>query len=317
MQKMAGTPSGPGLKGQETGKLSRNPQRMLMSRSARTFVLKFVLTICCILIWAGAGLVAGSGPLPARDWNRQNLARIEVSKDSPTLTFAVLGDNRSNPAVFTRLLQQLDCDPGLAFAIDVGDLVETGTVENFTSFLKRVRQNLRLPLLTAIGNHDLDKNRSPQLYRQIFGPASYAFHLKDNYFIVFNDVDPNGIGARQWRWLEGELKKSQAYQTRLVFLHIPLFDPQEGKDHYCLPEAAGSRLAALFRQYCVSHIFAGHIHGYFSGNWDGVPYTISGGAGAPLYATDPQHYFYHYLKVTLKEGKVYLKVQPLAAEGHG
>ena len=128
------------------------------------------------------------------------------------------------------------------------------------------------------------------------------FSSKDNYFIVVNDAEPDGIGEVQWRWLENELKQSQSYKTRLVFLHTPLFDPRGGDKHHCLPEAAGRRLAALLRQYHVTHIFAGHIHSYFSGDWDGVPYTITGGAGAPLYGTDPNHFFYHYLKVTLQGG---------------
>jgi 3',5'-cyclic AMP phosphodiesterase CpdA len=268
------------------------------------------LTVFWLQVWTAAGLAGDP------DWNRQNLDRLKVPPGN-TLSFAVLGDNRSNPPVFTEVLQQLARDPDLAFALEVGDLVETGTVDNFAAFLKQVRQNLSLPFLTAIGNHDLDKNGNPGLYRRIFGPASYAFHLRDNYFIVFNNVDPQGIGEPQWRWLERELQKSQTYQTRLVFLHIPLFDPRGGENHHCLPEAAGRRLAALFRQYRVTHVFAGHIHGYFSGNWDGVPYTISAGAGAPLYGTDPEHFFYHYLKVTLKDGKIHLRVHRLAAAGQG
>ena len=233
-----------------------------------------------------------------------------------SLTFAVLGDNRSNPPVFAQVLKQIDRDPGLAFAIDVGDLVETGTVENFRNFMDQVRQNLRLPLLTVIGNHDLEKaDRSAVLYRQIFGPDHYAFQLKGNYFIVVNDVEEYQIGAAQWRWLEQQLKKSQTSKTRLVFLHAPLFAPRGGENHHALSEDTGRRLAALFRRYHVTHVFAGHIHGYFSGNWDGVPYTITAGAGAPLYGTDPQHYFYHYLKVTLTDGKITLKVQRLTEKG--
>ena len=73
-----------------------------------------------------------------------------------------------------------------------------------------------------------------------------------------------------------------------------------------------SRLAALFKKYRVTHIFAGHIHSYFTGTWDGVPYTISAGAGAPLYGTDPEHFFYHYLKVNVKGDKVQVQVRRLA-----
>jgi 3',5'-cyclic AMP phosphodiesterase CpdA len=270
--------------------------------------------ILCLLAWVGAGLGADPGTLPAQDWNRRTLERIRVP-EGRNLTFAVLGDNRSNPEVFGRVLRQLNRDPGLAFAIDVGDMVEQGTLEQFDDFFKQIRSAVRLPFLTVAGNHDLGKNQDLTLYREIFGPDYYAFQLRDHYFIVLNDNLENGMGAAQMAWLEGELRKSRAYKTRLVFLHVPLFDPRGGENHHCLPETTGRRLAALFRQYRVTHIFAGHIHSYFAGNWDGVPYTITGGAGAPLYGTDPKHFFYHYLKVTLQGGKVHVEVQRIKAAG--
>ena len=272
------------------------------------------LVILVLLARVGAGLGANAAALPAQAWNLSNLNRINASAGD-SLTFAVLGDNRSNPPVFAQVLQQIDHTPGLAFAIDVGDLVETGTVENFRNFLDQVRQNLRLPLLTVLGNHDLEKDHGARLYQQIFGPDHYAFPIQDNYFIVVNDAEKTGLGAAQWRWLKRELKKSQAYKTRLVFLHTPLFDPRGGDNHHALSQATGRRLAALLRRDHVTHVFAGHIHGYFSGNWDGVPYTITAGAGAPLYGTDPQHFFYHYLKVTLTAGKITIQVQRLASKG--
>jgi hypothetical protein len=287
---------------------------MVKNRLNRLSAVRLGLIILGLLAWVVPGLGADPGPLPARDWNRRNLERIRVPAGH-RLSFAVLGDNRSNPEVFGRVLRQLDRDPGLAFAIDVGDLVERGTLEQFDEFFKQIQPYGRMPFLTAVGNHDLGKDHDLTLYREIFGPDYYAFPLKDNYFIVVNDADPNGVGEPQWRWLEGELKKSQAYKTRLVFLHTPLFDPRGAENHHCLPEATGRRLAALLRQYHVTHIFAGHIHGYFSGNWDGVPYTITAGAGAPLYGTDPEHFFYHYLKVTLQEGEVHVEVQRLKAGG--
>jgi predicted phosphodiesterase len=276
-------------------------------------VLTFGLVFLIFLAWASAGLGSEAGPLPARDWNQSQLQRIEIPGGA-TLIFAVLGDNRSNPAVFKALLNQMDRDPGLAFAIDLGDLVETGTVKNFSTFLDQVRQYLRLPLLTVIGNHDLDKDRSSSLYQKIFGPDYYAFSIKGNYFIVVNDVEKTGIGQAQWRWLEEELQKSQAYKTRLVFFHTPLFDPRRGGRH-ALSKDTGRKLAALFQHYRVTHIFAGHIHSYFSGNWNGVPCTITGGGGAPLAGGNPGYFFYHYLKVSLGAGKVSIKVQRVASKG--
>jgi serine/threonine-protein phosphatase CPPED1 len=276
------------------------------------------ITAGLIFVWlialVGAGLGADAGSLPARDWNLHNLNRIKVPAGK-SLTFAVLGDNRSNPAIFDQVLKHMDRDPTLAFAIDLGDLVETGTVENFRNFLDHVRQYPRLPFLTVIGNHDLEKEHGARLYHRIFGPDYYSFQIKDNYFIAVNNAEKTGVRETQWRWLENELKKSQAYKTRLVFLHIPLSDPREPKKPHALAADTGRRLAALFRQYHVTHIFAGHIHSYFSGNWNGVPYTITAGAGAPLYGTDPQHFFYHYLKVTLTDGKMRIEVQRIAEKG--
>jgi len=288
--------------------------RLFIKRSGLLPAFKLGLFILCLLAWAGAGLAADSAPLPAEDWNLRQVERLHAP-EGRSLSFAVLGDNRSNPAVFGRVLHQLDRDPGLAFVIDVGDMVEQGTLEQFDAFFKQIQPYGRMPFLTVVGNHDLGKDQDLTLYREIFGPDYYAFPLQDNYFIVVNDAEPNGVGEVQWRWLENELKQSQAYKTRLVFLHTPLFDPRGAENHHCLPEATGRRLATLLRQYHVTHIFAGHIHSYFSGNWDGVPYTITAGAGAPLYGTDPKHFFYHYLKVTLQGGEVHVEVQRIKAEG--
>jgi serine/threonine-protein phosphatase CPPED1 len=272
---------------------------------------RLALIILWLLVWTGAGLAAA---LPAKDWNPRQVERLQAPAGDK-LTFAVLGDNRSNPEVFKRVLKDMAGDPSLTFAIAVGDMVEEGTLEQFAEFFKQIQPYSRLPFLTAAGNHDLGKNRDLTLYREIFGPDYYAFRLQDHYFIIVNDTEPNGIGEVQWLWLEQELKRSQPYKTRLVFLHTPLFDPRGGDKHHCLPEAAGRRLAALLRQYRVSHIFAGHIHSYFSGDWDGVPYTITAGAGAPLYGTDTAHFFYHYLKVTLQAGEVHVEVRQIKTEG--
>jgi 3',5'-cyclic AMP phosphodiesterase CpdA len=279
----------------------------------KLITVRLGLIILWLLAWAVVYLATDSAPLPARDWNLRQVERLQAPKGG-TLTFAVLGDSRSNPEVFERVLKAMTGDPGLAFAIEVGDMVEQGTLAQFHEFFKQIRSAARLPFLTVAGNHDLGKNQDLTLYREIFGPDYYAFQLGDHYFIVLNNNLPTGMGEVQMAWLEGELCKSQAYKTRLVFLHIPLFDPRGGENHHCLPETTGRRLAALFRRYRVSHIFAGHIHSYFSGTWDGAPYTITGGAGAPLYGTDPEHFFHHYLKVTLKAGEVHVEVQRIKTE---
>jgi len=269
------------------------------------------------LVWfllGGLGAY-GSNPLPAQNWNPNNLAQIKVPK-SETLTFAVLGDSRNNPIIFQQLLKQVDRDPEIAFAIHLGDMVEVGDLEKYCDFFKQVRGNLHKPLLTVPGNHDV-ANQGRRLYRNIFGQYYYSFQINDNCFIMVNDAEPPGPDDPQLRWLEQELQKAQGCRTRLVFLHTPLFDPRGGGFHHCLPEEMGRRLAALFQKYKVTRIFAGHIHSYFVGDWQRVPYAITAGAGAPLYGTDPEHYFFHYLKVTLKGDQVRIQVARVAPPESG
>ncbi len=251
------------------------------------------------------GGAAGAGPLPAAPWNPQNLSRIKASAAEP-LIFAVLGDNRNNTQVLGEMLREIDADPSIAFAIHLGDTVWEGDLEHYGVFLKVVRRNLHKPMLTVIGNHELKEDGLP-LYRRIFGPDYYSFRIKDHYFIIINDA-ADTVDPGQLRWLGDELKKSQDCQTRLVFLHIPLYDPRGGAYHHSLPPQAASRLAGLFKKYKVSHIFAAHIHSYYAGNWEGVPFTVSGGAGASDF---PWPDYFHYLKVSVRGSEVRVQVRPL------
>lgn len=278
----------------------------LFARRALNF---FVLICCLTLVPAPAGGTIAS--LPAQNWNAASLARIKAIQPG-AITFAVMGDCRDdNPAVFIQLLRQEEADPEVGFAVMLGDLVQTSGLEQYRTFVRRVRENLFKPLLAVVGNHDLSGS-SPQLYQAIFGPSYYSFQLKDHYFIMVDDAFPKNLDEAQMAWLERELQKAQGCRTRLVFCHQPLFDPRGGDHRHALPPAAGSRLAALFKKYQVTHIFAGHIHGYFTGHWDGVPFTITAGAGATLYGEDPAHFFFHYLKVSLVGDQVRIEVRRVA-----
>jgi len=285
-----------------------------MIDSGRRRPLLLVLAILLIFSCLQSAAWAETASLPARDWNLHNLQRLQALK-SDTVTFAVFGDNRDNFPVLKQLLRKTSRDPELQFAIHLGDLVDKGELARYRRFLQTVRQNLPMPLLAVIGNHELAGDPEGKLYTGIFGPRNFSFHLGSHYFIIFDDAAKSGPDAPQIRWLEGELQKARSYKTRLVFLHVPLFDPRGGEHHHCLPPEVARRLQALLKQYRVTCVFAGHIHSYFEGRWDGVPYAITAGAGAKLYGTDPQHFFYHYLQVTLKGDRAQIQVRRLDEAG--
>ncbi|MBI4794704.1 MAG: metallophosphoesterase [Deltaproteobacteria bacterium] len=272
-------------------------------------LLRIGLFVFCVLLLVAIECWDHFAPLPAHDWMATNLKKIKVNQQNE-ISFAVFGDNKNSFTTFEELLKHIDQDHDIAFALDLGDLVYDGEKEKYRYFFNQLRRNLHLPILTAIGNHELKEN-GRGLYYDIFGPFYYSFQIGNNYFIVLDDANEIGLDFWQSRWLEEELIKSQHFSTRFIFMHVPLFDPRGGMYKHCLPEREAHKLAVLFQKYRVTHIFASHIHGYFNGQWQGVPYTITGGAGAELYGIDPSHFFYHYLKVKVKDGTAQIQVHRL------
>lgn len=273
---------------------------------------KIILASLCIFVFIGITVWNSSAPVPIRNRNQRELSRIIVD-DPHDFTFAVMGDNKGNRSVFEPLLRDIDHDKEISFAIDDGDLVQKGMVGLFRRFLSQVQENLAIPFLTAIGNHDLNNNGSNSNYRDIFGPTYYSFQVGQGYFIVLDAVTEAGFDKAERQWLEKELQKGQTAKARFVFMHVPVFDPRGGQFHKSLPDKDQKDLLDLFRRYKVTHLFASHLHGYFSGVREGVPYTITGGAGGSLQGKEPEHFFYHYLKVHLRDGKADVIVRRVEA----
>jgi 3',5'-cyclic AMP phosphodiesterase CpdA len=257
-------------------------------------------------------------PPDGLNWNFHQLQRISPEGDQ--FSFAVMGDNKNSFSTFPAILHDLDSKADqLAFAIDVGDLVFDGEQEKYRVFYDQIKDQ-ELPFLVAIGNHDI-REEGRAVYYDIFGPFYYSFTVGNSYFIVLDDANMTRIDSPQMAWLHRQLKQAQSYPHRFVFLHVPLLSPgetlfglgEQSKDelfrltkyHPSLAdEKQVAELLALFREYQVTRVFASHLHGYFAGEWEGIPYTISGGAGAELIGTDPEHDFYHYVVVHVNGDQV-------------
>jgi len=166
---------------------------------------------------------------------------------------------------------------------------------------------LAIPLPAGIGKHEL-RGKGRGLYHDLFGSFYYSFTMGKNYFIVLDDANGKGLDLKQKRWLERELTKSGNYGSRIVFMHVPLYDPRGENYHHCLPEKSAYNLINLFLKYRITHIFTSHIHGFFAGKWKGIPYAITGGAGGSLAGDNPDHYYFHFLKVHIKNGNMDVQV---------
>jgi len=241
------------------------------------------------------------------DWNYRHLQMIDKKRE--TFSFAVFGDNKNSITTFDNLIKKLNSEDVL-FAIDIGDLVEDGEREKFRFFINQIRHSDK-PLLTAIGNHELRENGRGTYYN-LFGRFYYSFTVGDAYFIVLDDANEYNLDPWQMQWLKEQLEKSLKYKYRFVFMHVPLFDPRtEGLRiaHNLKDIKLAKHLNRLFDKYNITMLFASHIHAYYRGVWGRTPYIITGGAGAELVGTDPEHDFYHYIKVTVGDAGVSYEVK--------
>ena len=269
----------------------------------------FVCTAIVLLLLAVAIKIHSRLSFPAiSEWNHHQLEKIDKTQNE--FSFVVFGDNKNSVATFENLIRKVN-EEDILFAIDVGDLVYDGEKEKFRFFINQIMK-LGKPLLTALGNHDV-KEQGRANYYELFGNYYYSFAIGNSYFIILDDANERDLDLFQLDWLENELRKSQSYKHRFVLMHVPLYDPRKtGKQigHSLKDLAFANKLNDLFDKNNVTMVFASHIHGYYRGLWGKTPYIITGGAGAELASSDPQHYFYHYIKVDIsKQGVEYQVVK--------
>lgn len=245
------------------------------------------------------------------NWNYHELQKI--SKNESNFSFAVYGDSANSDGRFNQLIQNLN-GKGVLFSVDNGDLTTFGTTRQFGHFLIDIKQ-LKAPVLTNIGNHDLYKDSDESVYTKMFGNSYYSFTEKNSYFIVLDDAKSD-VNSTQMDWLKNELKKSQNYKYRFVFMHIPLYDPRYNSTGEGLSlgnSTTAKTLNCLFDQYNVTLIFTSHIHGYFKGLWGKTPFITTGGAGSPLSkppagVNNTENYFYNYVLVNVTDNGVNYEV---------
>jgi hypothetical protein len=171
-----------------------------------------------------------------------------------------------------------------------------------------------VPYFLTVGNHDANDLRSEKIYKeQVDLPGHelyYSFHAGNSLFIVLDTHlvgQEKRITGEQYQWLESVLRGSEQ-RHRFVFLHHPLYPDEEKGRHFGgsldrYPDER-NRLQALFVRHKVTAVFAGHDHLYLRRTVDGVRHVITGGGGAPLYASDKDGGFHHYVLMTVDGDRV-------------
>lgn len=253
------------------------------------------------------------------------------------LHLAVLGDSRPEdgvpqPVVFRQLMTTVSQQAQAAVVL--GDMVQLtpkkvrpitqGWVnEVYDAFLQAASPVMgSMPFMPVLGNHDAPWSEKAEAgFRSAFvlpqNGRSERYYSRDlaGVRLVVLDSEENflfkkaRLSDHQMAWLRRTLA-GRSNQRCFVFLHRPLFGGSHGDDFGNGNPAQRDQLHALFRQYGVTAVFAGHDHRYDFRLVDGIPYVISGGAGSPIRGRDeapgvPQQWFaHHWVKVSVTPQKV-------------
>jgi len=279
-------------------------------------ILKNKLNLAVALLLAAGILLLGSIELAEnlREPVISNCAIVHQAENKlavpANFAFAVLGDNKGDEGTYSKILDDIEQDPEIAFAVHTGDLTRTSSRNEYGDIAELSCAHLQKPFLVIPGNHDIH-NGGGQTFKDVIGPAYYEAKTAAAELIFLDTSTSSRMDDAQMRWLEGMLAGRKPGDQVLVFTHQPLYDPRKDSKPHCLSPKKADPLARLFEEYGVNYVFAGHIHGYFVGKWNNIPYAITGGAGAELQGSDPQAFFHNYLKVKVNGARIDVTVVPV------
>jgi 3',5'-cyclic AMP phosphodiesterase CpdA len=220
----------------------------------------------------------------------------------PGFTFAVCGDSRDNPDVYAKVLAGIMASNS-EFLIHTGDLVNHGSEDLWREF-QGTMASFDLPFYPVPGNHDgLGGQLDGYLAHSGASAAHYSFERGPVHFSLA-DSHKGGLDSDELAWLRDDLTATKQ-PIKMVMLHHPPFDP-DGTDH--IMAYGKTSFMALMAEMQVDYVFAGHIHAYAQEERDGILYTITGGAGAPLSRKNHPAAFHHYLLVTIRGEEVAIEV---------
>jgi predicted phosphodiesterase len=202
-------------------------------------------------------------------------------------TIALVGDSQGENDVLARIIAEIN-DTGACFLIHLGDMVPSGTPDEFRSFLATMAK-LQIPWYSVPGNHDV-RYDGLRFYDSNLAPSRYYFDWAGIRFL-FLDSSSLGFPANNMAWLRETLAQGQ---DALLFMHVPPLDPR-GRDHAFLDRDEARAFMDLIEQHAVRGVFSGHIHMFHQRKERGILHLTTGGAGAALYASREEGGFHHYV----------------------
>ncbi|GAB4415495.1 MAG: hypothetical protein OHK0056_23170 [Bacteriovoracaceae bacterium] len=183
------------------------------------------------------------------------------------------------------------------FILNTGDIVQEGHEEKeWIQFLNTGNIYMgKVPLITAIGNHDFrgtkGKNVIPKLFKKYLrwndddqGDMVFDFEqfrlmvFNSNYFKLTRKAE-----KKQLEWMIEQFEEARRLKVpMIVSMHYPIFSSSLNKFTSGSVIKMRRRLEPLFREYGIKLVLSGHTHMYERSYKDGVHYVVAGPAGGRI-----------------------------------
>ncbi len=220
------------------------------------------------------------------------LCSAAAAADSePLFRFAILSDRTGGhvPGIYPQVIEEINLlNPD--FVVTVGDHIE-GYGEDYErsevewDSLMVLIGALEAPFYMTPGNHDIWDDESEAMYKTRTGfDPYYSFDYENTHFVILDNsrIDVAADFPEEQRdWLVADLAQHNEAENIFVFAHRPLWAQT-------LVLGEPDHLHDIFREYGVDAVFNGHLHHYFTTEFDGIDYTVMGSSGGGMYRSAEQ-----------------------------
>lgn len=257
-----------------------------------------------------------------------------------THRYIIGGDSRDDTALVVPWAFRQATARGASAFIFLGDMELTPALTGH--FADELRILDPIPFFPVVGNHevkmfgglDIHVRHSKKKFRERFldnartpvksslpHAVVYSVDLPGGvHFIALDNVSQRGFGQEQLVWLEQDLTTARGTPTTnhvIVGMHKPLAKnpvTRHSMDEDGESAVKDSEVALeIMMRHRVSLIVASHLHQFSHFRQGDIDSYISGGLGAPLTASGPEHAFHHFLQVDVTDDA--LQVQVVKFEG--
>lgn len=214
--------------------------------------------------------------------------RIESAPVAYPFRFVVIGDTGAWPdptadGLHAQLLSQVaELDPAPVFLANLGDFAGPGHLSRHRDYLALVDE-LPVPNLCVVGNHDLDEAAGWETFEEVHGPMNFEFTYGHTRFVAIHcELSTGGPRAEDLAYLDERLGAAEE-PHRVVLMHMPpyldgRFDPHPDWGFREREE----EFLALLAEHRVGLVCCAHVCAYDEFVHDGTQFVVSGGGGIGL-----------------------------------